>query len=152
MTRIGLAVFSLGFLSTPLVFAQRTVASTDDLAAEVKLLKRIVAEQDRRITTLEQLLKQNETTLTTERSSEAPHAATAAASAWKTNSAWKRLKEGMSRAQVVAILGMPTSVKSVGDRTYETLFYRGDVPGAGSVTGTVELNNDRVWQINIPVF
>jgi hypothetical protein len=56
----------------------------------------------------------------------------------------------MSRAQVEAILGHPTSVDTA--ITYQTLFYRGLVPGSGSVTGTVELHDDRVWQVNIPVF
>jgi hypothetical protein len=56
----------------------------------------------------------------------------------------------MSRSQVEAILGRPTSTKITDP--YLTLFYQGDVPGTGSVTGTIEIMDDRVWQVNIPVF
>ena len=69
---------------------------------------------------------------------------------WKAPAAWKRLRKGMSSAQVIGILGKPTSVETVGP--YRTLFYQGDVPGSGSVTGTIKLQDDRVWQINTPVF
>ena len=55
-----------------------------------------------------------------------------------------------SESQVVGILGKSTSVENVGP--FRTLFYRGNVPGSGSVSGNIKLTDDRVWQINKPVF
>jgi hypothetical protein len=118
--------------------------SLQDALAEIALLKRIVAEQDRRITALERIVAPNRSAAMVSQLPAAP------SPEWKTPAAWKRLKNGMSSAQVIAILGKPTSMESVGP--YRTLFYQGDVPGSGSVTGTIKLGDDRVWEINIPVF
>lgn len=135
--------------------------------AEIKLLKRIVAEQDRRITTLEQTVRtlqatdpdngQNNTDPdngqknSTGKKRILREFIPPPSMAWMTPSAWVRVKEGMSRSQVQAILGKPTSIQTLPG--FQTLFYQGyGVSGSSSVTGTVELYNDRVWQVNIPVF
>lgn len=68
---------------------------------------------------------------------------------WHTPSNWDRIKDGMSEKQVISILGRPTSTKNI---LYRTLFYRGEVTGSGFVSGNVELWNDRVRQVNKPVF
>lgn len=57
----------------------------------------------------------------------------------------------MSEAQVMSILGRPTSVEAMGG-IFKTLFYRGEVAGSGSVSGNIKLQDDRVWQVNTPVF
>ena len=54
--------------------------------------------------------------------------------AWQVPFAWSRIKEGMSRGQVVEILGQPASVDSVLD--YQTLIYKGEAPGSGTLTGS----------------
>jgi len=133
----------------PHSFGQPADRRIDDAIAEITLLKRALAEQDRRITDLENTVRALQGSRAQNPALAAPTSPTPTG-AWKSASAWARVKEGMSHAQVVAILGRPTSVKSLSP--FETLFYQGDVPGSGSVTGTVELNNDRVWQINTPVF
>jgi hypothetical protein len=69
---------------------------------------------------------------------------------WQVPFAWTRIKEGMSRAQVVGILGQPTSADSVMD--YQTLIYKGEGPGSGAFTGSVRLTDDRVSQLNPPDF
>ena len=71
---------------------------------------------------------------------------------WQTPSNWDRIKDGMSEKQVITILGRPTSTKSIGVGGYRTLFYRGEVTGSGFVSGNMQLKDDRVWQVNKPVF
>jgi hypothetical protein len=51
---------------------------------------------------------------------------------------------------VEEILGPPVSVDSVLD--YQTLVYKGDLPGTGILSGTVKLTGDRVSQVNVPDF
>ena len=71
---------------------------------------------------------------------------------WHTPSNWDRIKDGMSETQVISVLGSPTSTESIGAGEYSYLFYRGEVPGSGFVSGNVRLTYDRVWEVNKPVF
>ena len=112
---------------------------------EITALKQIVAMQDRRIAQLESALKfraQIEQPPTIALASNEP--------AWKRPDSWVKVRSGMSRAQVVAILGVPTSAR--GGTDYSTLFFQGEVRGSGQVTGTVQLADDRVYLVNTPVF
>ena len=148
MSRIASVILTV-FLCTPFCLGQATDRRIDDALAEITLLKRALAEQDRRITELERTVKMLQGAQDQPPRRAMPIPSTAAA--WKSPSAWTRVKDGMSRAQVEAILGRPTSVEDI-PGGYQTLFYRGEVSGSGSVTGTVKLNDDRVWQVNAPVF
>jgi hypothetical protein len=135
-------------------FGQQSDRRIEDALAEITLLKRVVAEQDRRIATLEKALDTSRLGSVSDPQGSGVQGRMAWAQAttsapWKTRSVWSGIKEGMSRAQVVAILGQPTSVDG---SNYQTLFYRGEVSGSSSVTGTVKLYDDRVWQVNVPVF
>lgn len=118
---------------------------------EINLLKRLVKEQDRRIAELEKLVKSLRAAITEKPT---PHelakAITPPAERWQNPLAWAQIREGLSRAQVEEILGKPTSVESVID--YQTLRYKGDVPGSGNVSGAVKLTDDRVSEINPPNF
>ena len=73
---------------------------------------------------------------------------------WHNPDAWKRVKSGMSKSQVVSILGSPTSSKSIGSGVdaMMKLYYRGEVPGSGFVSGNVSIHDDRVYGIDAPVF
>ena len=151
MSRIAFAaaiVFWLGFHS----FGQTGDRRIDDALAEVTLLKRALAEQDLRIKDLEKTVKALQSWALQNSRDQAAISTPISPSttAWKNASDWKRVKEGMSYAQVVVILGKPTWVKNISP--YESVFYQDDIPGSGSVTGTIELKNDRVWQINTPRF
>jgi len=146
----------IGLITSAFAFGQSTPAQTRDRRLEealtdISLLKRIVREQDRRIADLEKALRN------------LPPAAPPAAvevrpkvvpkpdtSRWQNPLAWAQIQEGMSRAQVEEILGKPTSVDAVID--YQTLYYKGDVPGAGVVTGIVKLTGDRVSAVSPPDF
>jgi hypothetical protein len=154
-------------VSSPASFSQNNERRTEDATAEIALLKRAVNEQDRRIADLEKAVSALQLRIVSSpqktgtgdgewlreqpKDSIAP-VSEATMAPWKSLAVWSRLKEGMSHAQVVAILGKPTSVKHIASSSFETLFYQGDVHGSASVTGTVVLNDDRVWEINTPVF
>lgn len=69
---------------------------------------------------------------------------------WRSLRRWEMIKKGMSSDQVISILGQPTSI----DRAlnFVTLFYQGNITGAGRVTGLVKLSDDRVWKVEPPVY
>lgn len=138
---------------TPQTRDRRLERAQDDIA----LLKRVVKEQDRRIAELESIVKALQAGMVAVPEKPAdggdrPNAAAKYAPTvpWQIPFAWTRIKEGMSRAQVQEILGTPTSVDSVLD--YQTLNYKGDIPGTGQISGSVRLADDRVEQVNPPVF
>ena len=127
-----------------------------DATAEILFLKRVVAEQDRRITELEKAVAALQLGTASRAEPPIPGESSGApaqpdsTTSWKQGTTWNRLKDGMSRAQVEAILGRPTSVKTLD--VFLTLFYSGPVPGSGSVTGKVELKDDQVYLVSRPVF
>jgi hypothetical protein len=135
-------------------FGQQRDRRVEDAIAEITLLKRVVAEQDRRIANLEKSLETSQFGAVADPQGSGVPGSVAGTQAvtstpWKTPSVWNLIKKGMSRAQVVAILGQPTSVDG---RNYQTLLYRGEVSGSPSVTGRVILVDDQVWLVNMPVF
>jgi SmpA / OmlA family len=122
---------------------------------EIGLLKRLIKEQDRRIGELEKTVKslQPASNPTIDRPPTAREIAKTIikpASPWQNPLGWSQIREGLSRAQVEEILGKPTSVDSVLD--YQTLVYKGDVAGSGTVAGTIKLTDDRVSEITPPNF
>lgn len=140
----------------PKVAASQQVASAE-LLAEIQLIKRLLVEQDRRISELEK-------TIATLRQANPPSGPIARQSPpqsssgstvqlgslpWMVPSNWDRVKRGMSESQVRGVLGAPVSVDAF---TGRKLFYKGEVPGSGSVTGYVWLIDDRVISIEKPVF
>jgi hypothetical protein len=118
----------------------------DDAVKEIALLKRMAADQDRRLASLETTVRtQQRAILALARPAPVP------AISWRTLEGWAAVKVGMSRAQVVEILGEPKSTDVVIDR--QTLFYKdGTTP-----IGQVVITDDRVsevvsskFQISIP--
>lgn len=106
----------------------------DDAVKEIAQLKRIAADQDRRIANLERTVRSQQSALL---------AATrpAPAISWRTLEGWAAVKVGMSRAQVVEILGEPNSTDVVIDR--QTLFYKSGT----SPIGHVVITDDRVSEV-----
>jgi len=122
---------------------------------EVSRLKGLVKEQDRRIAELEKTVKSLQSSTPAISEKPAPPELTktiikSQAARWQNPLAWIQIREGMSRAQVEEILGKPTSVEAVIDS--QTLLYKGDVPGSGSVAGVIKLTDDRVSEISPPAF
>jgi SmpA / OmlA family len=111
----------------------------DEALKEIALLKRTVADQDRRIAGLERTVKTLQTTVLTA----SPPVMT---NRWRTAEGWSAVKIGMSRDQVVEILGEPKSTDAVMDR--KTLFYK----DAADPIGTVVITDDRVSEVASPRF
>jgi len=145
----------IGLITSALVFGQSTPAQTRDRRLEealtdISLLKRLVREQDRRIAELEKALRNLPPAVPPAAVEVKPRVAPLPAVRWHNPLRWAQIQEGMSRAQVEEILGKPTSVDSVID--YQSLNYKGDVPGAGVLTGSVKLEGDRVSAVSPPDF
>ena len=150
----------IGWVISPPCFGQTSSNQSRDRRLEatetdITLLKRVVKEQDRRIAELEKIIKalQGQATANSERPPTARELAKTMIkpeAPWHNPFAWAQVREGMSRAQVEDILGNATSVESVID--YQTLTYKGDVPGSGTVSGVVKLTDDRVSEITPPNF
>jgi hypothetical protein len=160
-----MVVSSLGLIclgTAPLGFSQTKDGQTqtrdrrlEDAQADIRLLKRVVDEQARRITVLEKAVKTLEATAAANAEKPAEDRAKTARKPlagppWQVPDAWTRVKMNMSRAEVEAILGPPTSVDSVLD--YQTLNYTGQMGGGETLSGTVKLTDDRVAEVSPPEF
>jgi hypothetical protein len=115
--------------------AQTPDTRLDDAAKEIARLKGIVADQDRRIASLERTMRSLQAAVLAA-------ARPVATIPWKTPEGWAAVKIGMSRAQVLEVLGEPKSTDSVMDR--QTLFYK-DGP---EIIGNVVITDDRVSEVN----
>lgn len=62
---------------------------------------------------------------------------------------WNRLRTGMTELQVIELLGAPTSMRA-GDNS-RTLFYAMEIGTSGFLSGSVQLVDRKVAQINQPV-
>jgi hypothetical protein len=113
-------------------------ARADDSAREIALLKRTVADQERRIATLERTMRSLQATNVA--------AARTVRPSWRNAEGWSAVKVGMSRDQVVEILGEPKSTDAVVDR--QTLFYK----DAADPVGDVVIIDDRVAEVASPRF
>jgi hypothetical protein len=111
----------------------------DDAVKEIALLKRIAADQDRRIASLESTVRSQQRAILAA-------ARPVPAIPWRTLEGWAAIKVGMSRAQVVDILGEPKSTDVVIDR--QTLFYK----DATIPIGQVVITDDRVSEVASPRF
>ncbi len=112
----------------------------DDAVKEISLLKRLMADQDRRIATLENTVRLQQRAI---------FAATRPVPviSSRTVEGWAAVKVGMSRAQVVDILGEPKSTDIVMDR--QTLYYK---EANATPIGQVVITDDRVSEVTAPRF
>ena len=137
--------------SIPTAFGQDTIL--EDIKNEIKLLKKTINEQNKRIERIERELVNLKALLSLKVDSKKTQRRIVGSTVggWKKKSNWARIRDGMSEKQVISILGKPTSIKDLGGGL-RTLFYQGEVSGSGYVSGNVKLADDRVWLINVPVF
>src|SRR5450631_4348828 len=110
----------------------------DDSAKEIALLKRTVSDQERRIANLERTVRSLQTT--------AVAAAHTVRPSWRNAEGWAAVKIGMSRDQVVEVLGEPKLTDVVIDR--QTLVYK----DAADAVGNVVITDDRVSEVASPRF
>ena len=69
---------------------------------------------------------------------------------WKSYTNWNLVKEGMSVSQLEKILGQPSSKGA--DGMGPIWYYEGNVQELGKVSGNIKFYQNRVWDINKPVF
>jgi len=156
---------SCSLLILPVTAAQARDHHSSDLTLEVSQLKSKIADQEERIAQLEKALKAlQDSSARTGNIAEAilklegavrdlkaipsPEPIPALTPAWHSASNWNLVKQGMSRAQVVDILGPPTKESSVIDA--QTLYY-GD-SAASRLAGSVTIVGDRLTTLIPPIF
>jgi len=127
------------------------------LELEIQRLRTRVDEQQRRILRLEEELSRRSGPgiAALPQPDRDPGGAAGASAAtkplpWHTPKSWASVATGMTEAEVKAILGTPTSAEAVG--VFKTMFYRGPVAGAGTLSGIVNLRDGRVVAVNAPDF
>jgi hypothetical protein len=138
----SLTLFAGSVFVAPTSFAD-DAARLEQLEAEIASLKEKNRQQDLKIESLEKLSA-------SQSSAQSEAVSRPSSGSFGSPGAWSRIKDGMSEAQVTQLLGPPTSTKILGP--YKTLFFEGPVPGSGSVSGNVELRDNRVYNVNVPVF
>jgi hypothetical protein len=114
-----------------------------DLTAEVAQLKVKVADQDARIAQLEAAVKALQM-------SSVPAPIPPVKPLWQTSSNWMLIRKGMSRAEIVDILGEPTRETAVMDT--RTLYYGADARSTTTLSGTITLEGDRLIVMTPPEF
>jgi len=134
------------YLTLPLIaMAQAPDPRIDELRKEAAQLKITIADQERRIAELERIVKALQVV-----AAPVPTAIPTPIPPWHLAPNWILIKKGMSQAQVVEILGPPTSVDSTVD--VRTLFYQPDSRATTTLNGTVTLTDDRVTALVPPAF
>lgn len=79
-----------------------------------------------------------------------PAAPTASSSTtWLEAARWDRVRQGMSELETIGILGPPTSMRQEG--AARILLYAMEIGSAGFLSGSVELRDREVAQVNKPV-
>lgn len=117
-----------------------------DLKNEIKTLKYELVKQNQRIKKLE--------TLVMPASGSKQKAVLVDRFAWQKSGNWDRVKRGMSRQQVEAILGQPTGTSEpYYGQPIVRLYYKGNTSSSGYISGYVEMNMDdnRVKYVEEPV-
>jgi len=138
---LRLSAIVLIYLSAPHGLSGQTPDTRlDDAVKEIALLKRMMADQDRRLASLESTVRAQQRAILA-----AARPVPTASS--RTIEGWAAVKVGMSRAQVVEILGEPKSTDIVIDR--QTLLYK--EPNATPI-GQVVITDDRVSEVTCPRF
>jgi hypothetical protein len=150
--RRELAIYAAFLTFSVTCLAQSRDASTqsrdgrrlDALMMETEELKRVVADQARRIAELEKEVKALQTPPVSVSPIPAP------TPAWLSPVNWSRIKKNMSDADVVEILGPPATVQSAVDT--RTLLYTSDSHSTTTLNGSVTLTDDRVTMMTPPNF
>lgn len=70
---------------------------------------------------------------------------------WLQAKSWKAVRAGMNELQVIETLGPPTSTRIAADGDTRILFYALELAAGSFLSGSVELRDRRVVEINEPV-
>ena len=70
---------------------------------------------------------------------------------WLSAASWRRVRTGMSEFEVIDILGPPSALRGAPDSDSRTLMYAMEIGSSGFLSGSVQLKDRRVVEIQIPV-
>ncbi|MET0281975.1 MAG: hypothetical protein ABW278_12750 [Steroidobacteraceae bacterium] len=130
-------------------------AAADDykisqLEQAVRTLQRQVQEQSRQLEELRSRLAQSvPAAAASAPRAPAGNAITPGTIQWLDASRWQQLRPGMSELQVIALLGVPTSLRNEDDR--RLLLYATEIGATGFLGGSVTLRERVVVAIQPPV-
>jgi hypothetical protein len=140
-----LCAAALLFLMCGIAAAQTRDPRVDELTKETARLKQRISDQETRIAELERAVKSLQSA-----APPMPAPIPSPTPPWHRPASWNQIKTGMSEADVVALLGPPTSVDSSIDQ--RTLLYAPDSKSTSTLKGSVTLIDDRVSAMTPPVF
>jgi len=118
-----------------------------------KEVVQMLKDQQRQIAELQRALDASKASNPSAGRSELSPARSAINLGWMKRENWTKLREGMSSEQIIDILGQPTRRKPLG--TIEKLFWEGEVPGSGRITGNVFLQDNQLqskYSVSPPAF
>lgn len=72
-------------------------------------------------------------------------------SQWLDATNWNRVRAGMSELEVISTLGPPTSLRGADDGGSRTLIYAMEIGSSGFLSGSVQLKDRRVTEVQKPV-
>jgi SmpA/OmlA family protein len=130
--------------------AQARDRRVDELVLETAQLRRTLADHETRIASQEKRIAELERTVKLLQSIALPAGIPPKTPPWHLAPNWNQIRKGMSRREVVEILGPPTSEDTVID--VQNLYYRPDPQSTTTLSGTVSLTDDRVTAVAPPSF
>jgi hypothetical protein len=135
-----------------LVLLGQSALAADDATYRLMKLEQDMRNLERQVQTLTRQideLKQQagRQGVTGPRTSAAP--AGGSSTAWLEAARWDRVRQGMSELETIGILGPPTSMRQEG--AARILLYAMEIGSAGFLSGSVELRDREVAQVNKPV-
>ena len=136
---------ALLFLMCGTAAAQTRDPRVDELTKETAQLKQRITDQEARIAELEKAVKFLQAA-----AAPVPTPIPSPTPPWHRPANWNLIKTGMSEAEVVSVLGPPTSVDSSIDQ--RILLYAPDSKSTSTLKGSVTLIDDRVSAMTPPVF
>lgn len=116
---------------------------------DVRNLERQVQELSRQIADLQQRSSRAQ-----DRPATADHAAAPlqpGSPQWLDIANWNRIRVGMSEVEVISALGPPTSMRGDPDSGSRTLLYAMEIGSSGFLSGSVQLQDRRVTDLQKPV-
>jgi hypothetical protein len=144
-------------VSTVVVTVQASWAQgpVDDLRVsqleqEVRDLKQLLRQQERRIELLESDLRRATLSPIAAPPGHAAGLSANANSAWLQSANWDKLRHGMSEAELTRVLGPPNSVRRSQQGDTQTLLYAVELEGGGFLSGRVVVTDQRVVEIHKP--
>jgi hypothetical protein len=69
---------------------------------------------------------------------------------WLNAANWRRVRTGMSEFEVIDMLGPPSSLRGAADSDSRTLMYATEIGSSGFLSGSVQLKDRRVVEVQIP--